>query len=536
MNVLLVEPNYKNKYPPMGLMKISTYHKNRGDRVVFIKGIMPKEQFANHKFDRVYITSLFTFHYGITVKTIIAYQKLLPPSQIFVGGIMASLMTEKLKQDVDSETTILTGLLTNTVSIGFNDNVNVDLLPLDYYLLDDITYKYPAGDNYFAYTSRGCTNKCKFCAVPRLEPNFRLTNNLVNQINTIKEQYGEKQNLLLLDNNILSFDLSILSEIVDDIVNLGFDKTTKFFPPLPLTEFLKKLENLPYPSSAHDNVLAELMLYLGDKEKSRKSKLYDDKYKDILAEIKSSNTPYQSVLKYKDILTEILGHYHKPVGRRRCVDFNQGMDARQLNEDNMKILSRIPIEPFRLAFDSIKYTEIYSNALRIAANCGVKSFSNYILYNFEDRPEELRERLRINIELAKKLNVKIFSFPMKYAPIDRTDRKFIGKHWNKKYLSNIYAILNVTKGIVADGESFFNKAFGATVDEYFEILSMPRDFVTYRNYFENNGLAEQWLNRFRNLSELEKQELISVLSEQTSPKSEAVQAILSYYEIKYKEG
>ncbi len=25
--VLLIEPNYKNKYPPMGLMKIATYYR-----------------------------------------------------------------------------------------------------------------------------------------------------------------------------------------------------------------------------------------------------------------------------------------------------------------------------------------------------------------------------------------------------------------------------------------------------------------------------------------------------------------------------
>ena len=29
--ILLVEPNYKNKYPPMGLMKIATYYRRIGD-------------------------------------------------------------------------------------------------------------------------------------------------------------------------------------------------------------------------------------------------------------------------------------------------------------------------------------------------------------------------------------------------------------------------------------------------------------------------------------------------------------------------
>ncbi|MCM1139793.1 MAG: hypothetical protein NC453_14595 [Muribaculum sp.] len=36
--VLLIEPNYSNKYPPIGLMKLASYFRNRGDEVVFYKG------------------------------------------------------------------------------------------------------------------------------------------------------------------------------------------------------------------------------------------------------------------------------------------------------------------------------------------------------------------------------------------------------------------------------------------------------------------------------------------------------------------
>ena len=47
-NILLIEPNYKNKFPPIALMKLSTYHKSLGDNVVFYKG-----EFKNFILERI---------------------------------------------------------------------------------------------------------------------------------------------------------------------------------------------------------------------------------------------------------------------------------------------------------------------------------------------------------------------------------------------------------------------------------------------------------------------------------------------------
>ena len=53
LKILLIEPNYSNKYPPIGLMKLSTYHKMLGHEVVFYKGDLKQfviERIANNVF------------------------------------------------------------------------------------------------------------------------------------------------------------------------------------------------------------------------------------------------------------------------------------------------------------------------------------------------------------------------------------------------------------------------------------------------------------------------------------------------------
>ena len=70
--VLLVEPGYKTKYPPLALMKISTFHKNTGDNVTYVKGINRRLLFKH--FDLVYVTSLFTYEAEKAVETVNFYK------------------------------------------------------------------------------------------------------------------------------------------------------------------------------------------------------------------------------------------------------------------------------------------------------------------------------------------------------------------------------------------------------------------------------------------------------------------------------
>ena len=69
-DILLIEPAYKNKYTPIGLMKIAYFHRYiMHDYVRFAKGRLP-EGLENKKWDRVYVTTLFTFEWENTKKAL----------------------------------------------------------------------------------------------------------------------------------------------------------------------------------------------------------------------------------------------------------------------------------------------------------------------------------------------------------------------------------------------------------------------------------------------------------------------------------
>ena len=116
--------------------------------------------------------------------------------------------------------------------------------------------------------------------------------------------------------------------------------------------------------------------------------------------MKYETTTKANLIRVYPLIKEIYEKYRNKTPKNRYVDFNQGVDARYLTEEKVKLLSQIPIRPLRIAFDELKIEKQYVKAIELSAKHGIKNLSNYLLYNYEDKPEELYIRMKINVELC----------------------------------------------------------------------------------------------------------------------------------------
>lgn len=570
--VLLIEPNYKCKYPPMGLMKLSTYYKRLGDHVTFFKGDLrdlvlrdtfdmlngqlyavddsvkwerykrqicsyiekgtktlldeiplcdsnplikdlllyyrryyyKKEYFEqdSRKYDRVGITTLFTFYWDITIETInFAKQLCKDPNGVLIGGVLASLLPDR----VEKATGIRPhkGTLHTPGELDEGNDMIIDTLPLDYSILEEIDYEYPANNAYFAYMTRGCVNHCKFCAVPELEPEYVEYLPVSEQVHQAEEAYGAKRDLLLLDNNVLAS--CRFNEIIDDIKRAGFEKGATYVSPNQYEIAISNLKNGYNDRGYIRSCVKQLRLLLSKTKGADAQKIYDFLEDHDLMEYDTATK--DELIETYDFFSPYFKDFYSSRPKKRYVDFNQGIDSRLVTPENMAKLAEIPVRPLRIAFDHWKFHKIYENAVRTAVAAGHTDLSNYLLYNFMDKPIELYRRMKLNVQLCEELGVSIYSFPMKYHPIKDpkyfSNRDYIGKYWNRKFIRTIQAILNSTKGKVGKGYDFFCKAFGSDENEFLELLYMPEAMIIYRLYFERSGLTDKWRNAYHQLNEEE---------------------------------
>lgn len=447
--ILLLEPGYRNKYPPLGLMKLASYHRSRGDTVRFVKG--EDMSVFDEVWDRVYVTTLFSFEWKRTSATIDFAIRAAnnQPERVFVGGIAASLMNEEfVKEPRWAGVRFIAGLLDGSPAHSLQLSVDdgdfgaddISGQPIeervpDYGILEDTDYMYPVRDAYFGYASRGCIRKCHFCGVPKLEGTQKEMPPLANLVKGVAERYGPKKDLVLMDNNVTA----------------------------------------------------------------------SARYREIIAEICDLGFTSGAVLERDGLRV------------KRRVDFNQGVDARILAKSPMylKEMSKICISPLRIAFDHIGVRKVYDTAVRMAADNGITSLSNYMLYNFMDTPEDLYTRMQLNIQLNEDLGVRIWSFPMRYQPVTLKDRSHIGRNWNSYHLRSFQIMLQATRGVVSGSKGFFNRAYGENTTEFKRLLGYPHGFIFHRNYYEygeGRAVMKEYMTLRGRMSDLQESELLGYLT------------------------
>lgn len=585
--ILLIEPNYKNKFPPIALMKLSTYHKSLGDEVLFYKGDIklfiigriadlcidqlhnlvpnyywhskrdviinyirtrkiewldkiPLEDFDDEillrnwicyykdyywkkiylkhpEWDRIYITTLFTFYFDITVETINEVKCLVKPDgMVNVGGVLASLQPDEIETATGIRPHV--GLLNKPGQLDEGDTQIIDELPLDYTILEEIDYKYDMSNAYHAYLTRGCIRNCAFCAVPKLEPKYNDFIPLKERIARIEHLCGAQKDLLLMDNNVLASHS--FNQIIDEIVDCGFAAGATYLPADLLTISARNLRdgiNDRGYTRKTQNLLWEYYKSIKDKEIAYEVYKILDNYHVIKYD---TSTKEALLSAYEEIKPFYEKRPNRPTKRARLVDFNQGVDARLFTPHIAQQLARIAISPLRIAFDYLAIKDEYVKALTMCREYGLKNFSNYLLYNFTDKPVELYKRMEINVLLCEELQANIYSFPMKYHPLfgeHSHDRDYIGKHWNKKYIRAVQAVLNSTKGMIGRGITYFYKAFGHNEEEFLSLLEMPDTFIIYRFFFEwlntkNHPFSMQrWADTMNNLTSEERALVFSII-------------------------
>jgi pyruvate-formate lyase-activating enzyme len=187
--ILLVEPDYYTRYPPLGLLKLAQYERSKGSNIQFVRGCV-----ASPRPDRIYVTSLFTYSWRAVHQAVRFYKERFDDVKVTLGGIYASMLPEHAETSGADE-----------VYVGLFPEAE-DLMPA----WDLI----PEWDGSIIFASRGCVRKCGFCSVPKLEGRPQAFKYGIRHL--IWEGHSR---VILWDNNILGN--ANWSAVFDELAEIG---------------------------------------------------------------------------------------------------------------------------------------------------------------------------------------------------------------------------------------------------------------------------------------------------------------------------
>lgn len=113
------------------------------------------------------------------------------------------------------------------------------------------------------------------------------------------------------------------------------------------------------------------------------------------------------------------------------VDFNQGLDSDLFTNHHARRMGELKAVKVRFAFDHVNYEASVIEAIERARSHALKDIGVYVLFGFNDTPEDARYRLEKIREL------KIRPNPMRYQPLTcEKKNSFVDEGWTKKQLED----------------------------------------------------------------------------------------------------
>jgi hypothetical protein len=377
MKILLVEPSYYTKYPPLGLLKLASYYRSRACDVKLVRGINENLDFNA---DKIEITSLFTYAWKPVHDAIEYYHKLIPDAKMTVGGIYASIMAERISSNYPFV----------NVHQGLHDDADRYMPAYD--ILEN-SEKWNNWNSSIVFSSRGCIRNCPFCIVPKIEGKIRPA------INDIRQHiYKDHKKVILWDNNFFA----------------------------------------------------------------------------------SPN--------WKKIIEQLL-----EIGLR--IDFNQGLDARLIDEEKAALIADLKMDTVRMAYDHVGEKKSVYNAAKLLNHQGIrkKDILFYALYNFYSQDYSFSDTPESFFGIIKDIaEMGCNSYPMRYEPLNSLKKNdFISPNWRSDQLE-----------IVADARRVIG--FGGAFPPYKGLVDK---FVNAKDFVDAFKLREKRAKREINTVDLTKDQI-----------------------------
>jgi len=116
------------------------------------------------------------------------------------------------------------------------------------------------------------------------------------------------------------------------------------------------------------------------------------------------------------------------------VDFNQGLDARLINQEVISALKKLKLPTIRLAYDSSSIRPYLKRAIDLLAENGTnkRDIIVYCLYNYSDSPQDFLNRIQDLLDWG------VVSYPMRYEPIEPGPKNnYVSPNWTAEQLEMI---------------------------------------------------------------------------------------------------